>query len=140
MDRVTRQLAKAGAALIVGAGMLLPGLAVAGSTAQTSTTAPSASQSNMQTSQSATTTAANQSAMQPKATTENVAKQVANMGYANEEVMNVQQALNKMGFKLRVDGLYGPKTRAAVRSFQSQHGLTANGKLDQATLAKLNIT
>lgn len=138
MDRVTRQLAKAGAALIVGAGMLLPGLAVAGSTAQTST--PSTSQPKMQTSQPATTTAANQSAMQPKATTENVAKQVANMGYANEEVMNVQQALNKMGFKLRVDGLYGPRTRAAVRSFQSQHGLTANGKLDQATLAKLNIT
>lgn len=138
MDRVTRQLAKAGAALIVGAGMLLPGLAVAGSTAQT--TMPSTSQSKMQTSQPATTTAANQPAMQPKATTENVAKQVANMGYANEEVMNVQQALNKMGFKLRVDGLYGPKTRAAVRSFQSQHGLTANGKLDQATLAKLNIT
>jgi len=140
MDRVTRQLAKAGAALIVGAGMLLPGLAVAGSTAQTSTSTPSTSQSKMQTSQPATTTAANQSAMQPKATTESVAKQVANMGYANEEVMNVQQALNKMGFKLRVDGLYGPRTRAAVRSFQTQHGLTANGKLDQATLAKLNIT
>ncbi len=43
---------------------------------------------------------------------------------------------------LVVDGIYGPKTAAAVKQLQGQLGLTADGifgKLSQAAVAKLNL-
>ncbi len=40
----------------------------------------------------------------------------------------VQASLNKiLGIKLAVDGISGPKTRSAVRTFQSQRGLSVDG-------------
>ena len=40
----------------------------------------------------------------------------------------VQQALNKvLGLRLTVDGVIGPATRSAIRSFQQKHGLAADG-------------
>ena len=36
-----------------------------------------------------------------------------------------------------VDGRMGPRTRAALRAFQTEEGLTAHGKLDDATFARL---
>jgi peptidoglycan hydrolase-like protein with peptidoglycan-binding domain len=38
-----------------------------------------------------------------------------------------------------IDGIAGPKTSAAVKNFQSKEGITATGKLDSDTLAKLNV-
>lgn len=50
----------------------------------------------------------------------------------------VQQALNRiMGLRLAVDGLMGPATRSAIRSFQSQAGLTADGVVGPRTEAAL---
>ena len=37
------------------------------------------------------------------------------------------------------DGKMGPKTQAAVKEFQEKKGLQASGKLDQETLAALEI-
>ena len=45
-----------------------------------------------------------------------------------EYIRWVQQALNKlMGVQLAVDGISGPMTRSAVRSFQQKHGLLVDG-------------
>jgi peptidoglycan hydrolase-like protein with peptidoglycan-binding domain len=49
----------------------------------------------------------------------------------------IQTALNKDGAKLAVDGIYGPKTRAALAEFQKQNGLKVTGHVDPATLHKL---
>ncbi len=52
----------------------------------------------------------------------------------------VQQDLQQDGlYKGRVDGMWGPQTRSAVRSYQQQHNLNATGELDQQTLASLNV-
>lgn len=41
--------------------------------------------------------------------------------------------------KLEVDGLYGPKTAAVVREFQSRSGLPATGHIDSATWKALGF-
>ena len=38
-----------------------------------------------------------------------------------------------------VDGLMGPRTIAAVKAFQKEHGLPPTGQLDALTLAKLGM-
>jgi peptidoglycan hydrolase-like protein with peptidoglycan-binding domain len=40
---------------------------------------------------------------------------------------------------MRADGVYGRKTRAAVRRFQRRHGLDADGVLGPQTLQELGI-
>ena len=39
----------------------------------------------------------------------------------------------------RVDGVWGPGTQAAVRTYQQQHNMNATGQLDQDTLAAMNL-
>lgn len=56
---------------------------------------------------------------------------------ASAQVKAAQTALNKGGATLTVDGRMGPKTRDALMSFQTAHGLKATGKLDQETQAAL---
>ena len=49
-------------------------------------------------------------------------------------VMAVQKRLNRMGYNVAVDGVYGPQTRAALRNYQRSNGLYASGNLNNATL------
>jgi putative peptidoglycan binding protein len=50
----------------------------------------------------------------------------------------VQQALNKiLGLRLAVDGVTGTQTRSAIRSFQQQKGLVADGVVGSKTEAAL---
>ena len=49
----------------------------------------------------------------------------------------VQERLNRCGANLAVDGIYGPKTEAAVVQFQRENGLTADGIVGPRTRAKL---
>lgn len=55
-------------------------------------------------------------------------------------IRNVQQTLQQDGsYHGRVDGVWGPSTQAAVRSYQQQHNMNATGQLDQDTLAAMNL-
>ncbi|HTS93563.1 MAG TPA: peptidoglycan-binding domain-containing protein [Stellaceae bacterium] len=56
---------------------------------------------------------------------------------SSAQVKAAQAALNKQGANLSVDGHMGPKTRDALKSFQTAHGLTVTGKLDKPTQAAL---
>ena len=53
-------------------------------------------------------------------------------------VAAVQRALTNLGYNPGpIDGRMGPLTRAALRVFQAEHGLTPHGQLDDATLERL---
>jgi hypothetical protein len=54
-------------------------------------------------------------------------------------IQSVQTALNSNGAKLTVDGRMGPKTAAALRSYQHQHSLKVTGQPDAATLKALGV-
>lgn len=56
-------------------------------------------------------------------------------------VIRVQAALMRRGFyNGDIDGLLGPKTRAALRAFQQTEGIPQTGRMDIATLTRLGIT
>jgi hypothetical protein len=53
-------------------------------------------------------------------------------------VSGLQARLRNLGYVVGpVDGLFGTRTRAALQAFQGAHGLKINGRLDDATRAKL---
>ena len=56
-----------------------------------------------------------------------------------EQVRAVQQALNDNGARLQLDGQMGQQTRQALRNYQRDNQLPQTGKVDKATLSKLNI-
>jgi hypothetical protein len=58
-------------------------------------------------------------------------------GDAEPKVCAVQVLLNRCGQNIEVDGYFGPRTRQAVGEFQQQHDLTADGKVEAATWARL---
>ena len=49
----------------------------------------------------------------------------------------VQRKLKALGYLSSVDGDYGSGTKAAVTAFQKRNGLSANGKANSKTIAKL---
>lgn len=60
-------------------------------------------------------------------------------GDSGSAVKKVQQRLKKLGYYSgSIDGSYGNGTTTAVKKFQKRNGLTANGKVNSKTLAKLN--
>ena len=64
---------------------------------------------------------------------------VLKVGSRGSEVTALQQALINKGFlgQGEADGIYGSKTMAAVKAFQTANSLTANGIADATTQAKL---
>jgi peptidoglycan hydrolase-like protein with peptidoglycan-binding domain len=57
----------------------------------------------------------------------------------SDVVKAVQGALNKEGYKVKVDGLMGKHTRAALERYQKKNGLKVTERADKATLAKLGV-
>lgn len=54
------------------------------------------------------------------------------------DIEKVQKALKQQGHDPgAIDGVLGPQTSAALRAYQKEQGLSATGRLDDATLAKL---
>ncbi len=65
-------------------------------------------------------------------------------GYNNlqpgQVIANVQQALQEQGYyDDEVDGLIGPRTRAALRGFQRDNGMPITGAIDGPTLKALGL-
>lgn len=60
------------------------------------------------------------------------------LGDDSPGVSILQSKLNKAGFNLSVDGIYGKGTESAVTSFQRTSGLVVDGIAGKATLAKLD--
>ena len=58
-------------------------------------------------------------------------------GDRGSQVLAVQQQLAADGYSLTVDGDYGTGTTEAIRAFQQDHGLTADGILGAATYEAL---
>jgi peptidoglycan hydrolase-like protein with peptidoglycan-binding domain len=56
---------------------------------------------------------------------------------SRRRVEEIQAALNKDGAQLAIDGVYGPKTRAAIEDFQKKNDLKVTGRADQETMRKL---
>jgi len=58
----------------------------------------------------------------------------------SSKIQDVQQTLADAGFyKSGVDGVWGPATSKALRSYQASNGLKATGRLNPATLDKLGM-
>ena len=87
-------------------------------------------------SQSRAGSSSNYAAAQPPPPPPQVAEQQQAM--TPDTVRQVQQTLQQQGlYKSRIDGVWGPGTQAAVRTYQQQHNMNATGQLDQETLASL---
>ena len=55
-------------------------------------------------------------------------------------VVRVQAALMRLGYYAGdIDGLLGPTTRVALKSFQRSKGLPQTGRMDLETLSSLGI-
>lgn len=58
---------------------------------------------------------------------------VLKKGSKGTSVRKLQQALVAQGYGIKVDGIFGSKTEAALKSFQKSQKLTATGKTDTKT-------
>lgn len=58
-------------------------------------------------------------------------------GDTGNDVKTLQSALNRAGYGLTVDGVFGSKTTSAVKDFQKKHGLSADGIVGDKTWDKL---
>ncbi|MEM7677706.1 MAG: peptidoglycan-binding domain-containing protein, partial [Myxococcota bacterium] len=61
------------------------------------------------------------------------------IGHKGESVRDLQRQLNALGANLDVDGYFGPKTEAALRSFQEARGLIPTGLASGSTLSNLRL-
>ncbi|WP_018429318.1 N-acetylmuramidase domain-containing protein [Hoeflea sp. 108] len=63
--------------------------------------------------------------------------QTMNVGSRGELVTELQEALVMLGYPVDTDGIFGPGTGAAVKRFQTDHGLTADGIAGERTQAAI---
>ena len=72
----------------------------------------------------------------------NVISRLLKKGKKGEDVRMVQQALINLGYDLGkwgADGIFGSKTRKAVRKFQKDHGLKVDGIVGKQTATALGL-
>lgn len=56
-----------------------------------------------------------------------------------ERIQKTQEALNKNGANLKVDGVLGETTRDELRRYQRNNKLTETGRIDDATAKSLGV-
>ena len=59
-------------------------------------------------------------------------------GDRGNDVKTLQTKLNKVGYKLEVDGICGNATVAAIKDFQKKYNLAVDGQAGKNTITKLN--
>lgn len=69
-----------------------------------------------------------------------VGDKMAQQGEKGSDVAWIQQRLNVWGVSCNVDADFGPKTTAAVKTFQTQRHLTADGIVGPRTRDALNVS
>lgn len=52
-------------------------------------------------------------------------------------VATIQQALQVLGYQIKIDGLFGPITTQAISKFQSANGINPSGTIDEPLIGKL---
>jgi murein L,D-transpeptidase YcbB/YkuD len=124
-DLPWKQISIVGAIVVV---VLIAGLAAAGvfsSSSKPSTVPPA----NVTITTSQTTTVAHHGTVVATPTT------TLKPGDTGPQVRVLQHALNALGYSVGTpDGVYGPKTEAAVKEFQQAAGLTADGVFGPQTM------
>lgn len=61
-------------------------------------------------------------------------------GMSRERILEMQRALIARNlYQGKADGVWGPKTEAAIRNFQTQMGLESSGELNQPTAQALGL-
>ncbi len=63
----------------------------------------------------------------------------ASIALSEPIIKALQEALNKQGIAVKVDGVLNDETRAAIKKYQSQHHVPVTGEPDKATLDKLGV-
>ena len=58
---------------------------------------------------------------------------------SNKDIKDLQQALNRFGLTLTVDGVRGSRTEAAIREFQERKGVTVDGIAGPKTRKALGL-
>ncbi|MCW2615093.1 MAG: hypothetical protein JWN08_2087, partial [Frankiales bacterium] len=59
------------------------------------------------------------------------------LGRSGDAVRALQQRLRDRGWRIEVDGTFGPRTAAVVRDFQRRRGLEADGLVGPLTRSAL---
>ena len=68
-----------------------------------------------------------------------ISTETLKMGSRGTAVSNLQQRLKGLGYSIgKVDGIFGSQTQKAVKAFQKDNGLVADGIAGPKTIAKLN--
>lgn len=71
----------------------------------------------------------------------NTEPSLSKFGSTGNEVIKIQTKLKNWGYYSGdIDGIYGSKTREAVKKFQKNNGLTQDGIAGTKTLGKMGIT
>jgi len=66
-------------------------------------------------------------------------QQELQVGFDRGTVMEIQRALSSEGHDLQIDGVWGPNTQQALRSYQENEELEGSGWPDNKTLSQLGI-
>lgn len=80
---------------------------------------------------------AKQAASQASAQTATVVYRNLNTGATGSDVTSLQTALKNLAYEVSVTGTYDSTTKAAVKAFQKQNGLTVDGVAGKLTQTKL---
>jgi len=70
--------------------------------------------------------------------TESASQVIETNDYIAPTPLQIQEALNKAGYyKGQIDGIIGAKSKEAIKNFQKDNGLVADGKVGPKTWSKL---
>jgi len=65
-------------------------------------------------------------------------QETATITFVKPDIKTIQQALANAGlYAGKIDGIIGPNTKQAIKDFQTQNGLTVDGKVGSKTWALL---